>query len=223
MGRSNQPVFRDREDAAHQLVEKLKPFILRDPLVLGIPRGGVLTGAAIASELNAELDVVLARKLRAPRQPEFAIGAISENGEMDLNEEAVRHSQASVEYVEKELKFQLEEIERRKQLIRQVRPPSKMSGRSVIVTDDGIATGTTMIAALKAVRLEEPYELIAAVPVAPPNRLDDLKRYCDTAICLLSPRDFWAVGNFYTDFTPVEDEDVLRLLRESTIRKLHCS
>ncbi len=218
MAKRNESMFHDREDAAGQLAEKLKSLDLRDPLVLGIPRGGVLTGAILASELNAELDVVLARKLCAPAQPEYAIGAISENGEVDLNEEALRLSRATVDYLEMERERQLEEIDRRKRLIRQIRPPATIAGRSVIVTDDGIATGATMIAALKAVRLQKPHEVIAAVPVAPPNRLTEIEQYCDKVICLLAPKDFWAVGGFYTDFTQVEDEDVLRLLREASTR-----
>lgn len=219
MPRKRFNVFVDRENAARQLARELPLDRLRDPLVLGIPRGGVETGAVLADELDAELDVVLSRKLRAPHQPEYALGAVSESGQVDLNEEAVWLTGASDEYIDRERRFQLEEIARRKQLIRQVRPPARVAGRSVIVTDDGIATGATMIAALRTVRLQQPHEMIAAIPVAPPNRLEDVHQYCDAVVCLMAPDDFWAVGQFYRNFDPVEDEKVLRLLREAGARK----
>jgi predicted phosphoribosyltransferase len=208
-------VFRDREDGGRRLAELLKGRAFRDPLVLAIPRGGVVTGAALARELGAELDVVLARKLRAPFQPEFAIGAIAEDGHVTLNPGAADMAGASDEYLDGEKRHQLGEIERRKKLFRAVRPAARIAGRSVIVTDDGIATGSTMIAALQAVRARHPYELIVAVPVASPDRLAEVRRWCDAAVCLLAPEEFWAVGQFYEQFSTVEDDDVVRLLREA--------
>lgn len=208
--------FRDRADAGRQLGERLKGRTLRDPLVLAIPRGGVATGLALARELGAELDVVLSRKLRAPFQPEYAIGAISEDGQVTLNPDAAYLSNASKKYLEEEKRHQLGEISRRRKLFRAVRPAAPIAGRSVIVTDDGIATGSTMIAALQAVRAREPHELIMAVPVAPPERLEQMRRLCDEAICLLAPDDFYAVGQFYEEFDTVEDEEVVRMLREAT-------
>jgi putative phosphoribosyl transferase len=215
MAGQTQSSFSDRRDAARQLATKLKSSALRDPLVLGIPRGGVVLAAVLAHELNADLDVVLARKLCAPGLPEYAIGAISENGEADLNAAAIRLTGASAEYVESEKRSQLKVIEERKNMYRQVRPPVSITGRSVIVTDDGIATGATMIAALKSIGTQRPYELIAAIPVAPEGRLEEIQRLCRTVICLLVPPDFRSVGQFYNDFSAVDDQDVLRILREN--------
>jgi predicted phosphoribosyltransferase len=207
--------FRDRADGGRQLGERLKGRKLRDPLVLAIPRGGVASGLALARELGAELDVVLSRKLRAPFQPEYAIGAISEDGQLTLNPGAAEASGASEEYLEEEKRHQLGEIARRKKLFRTVRPEAPIAGRSVIVTDDGIATGSTMIAALQAVRAQQPFELIMAVPVAPLERLEQMRRLCDESVCLLAPEDFYAVGQFYEEFNTVEDEEVVRMLREA--------
>jgi predicted phosphoribosyltransferase len=205
--------FRNRGDGGRQLGERMKGRELRDPLVLAIPRGGVATGLALARELGAELDVVLSRKLRAPFQPEYAIGAIAEDGHVTLNPDAGAAG-ASEEYLEEEKRHQLGEIARRKKLFRAARPAAPIEGRSVIVTDDGIATGSTMIAALQAVRAQKPHELIMAVPVAPPERLEHMRHLCDEVVCLLAPEDFYAVGQFYEEFNTVEDEEVVRMLRE---------
>jgi predicted phosphoribosyltransferase len=206
-------MFRDREQAALLLAQQFKGRVLHDPLVLAIPRGGVATGAVLARELGAELDVVLSRKLRAPGQSELAVGAIAEDGRIYLNYHARGLPDLTDEYLAEERRHQLGEIARRKSLIRSVRPPASVAGRSVIVTDDGIATGSTMIAALHVAREQNPHELIVAVPVAPPGRLGEIRRHCDEAICLLTPDDFWAIGQFYADFSPVEDAEVVELLR----------
>ncbi len=215
MSRATTQTFRDRADAARRLAELLKGRALRAPLVLAIPRGGVAIGAVLARELGAELDVVLSRKLRSPFQPEYAIGAVSEDGKVTLNPDAWIVTDVSDSDVEAEKRYQLDEIERRKRLIRGVRPAAPVAGRSVIVTDDGIATGSTMIAALQTVRARHPHELIVAVPVAAPERLAEVRQWCDEAVCLLAPERFWAIGQFYEDFDPVEDAEVVRLLRES--------
>ncbi len=209
-------MFLDREDAAHRLAAKLIGRPLHDPLVLAIPRGGVVTGAVLARDLGAELDVVLARKLRAPGQPELAIGAIAEDGQTYLNHHARDFLDAIEDYLAVERHHQLGEISRRRQLFRAVRPPAGIVGRSVIVADDGIATGSTMIAALQAVRTQKPRELIAAAPVASPDRLEEVRHWCDEVVCLLAPEHFWAVGQFYDDFRPVEDEEAVELLRCSS-------
>jgi predicted phosphoribosyltransferase len=207
-------MFHDRQDAAYQLAKKFKGRKLRDPLVLAIPRGGVATGAVLARELGAELDVVLSRKLRAPEQPELAIGAVSEDGSVYFNHHAQQYLDLMEEYLAEEREHQMAEIARRKKLFRAVRPRASISGRSVIVTDDGIATGSTMIAALQTVRTRKPHELIVAVPVASPDRLEEVAHWCDEVVCLLSPQVFWAIGQFYEDFRQVEDEEVVEMLRE---------
>lgn len=206
--------FHDRTDAGQQLGERLKGRDFRDPLVLAIPRGGIVVGLALARAIGAELDVVLARKLRAPYQPEYAIGAISEDGRVTLNPEAASVAGATEEYLEEEKQHQLDEIARRKELFRAVRSPAGVAGRSVIVTDDGIATGSTMIAALQSLRAQGPHELLAVVPVAAPDRLEQVRRLCET-VCLLAPKGFSAVGQFYDDFHTIEDEEVVAALRES--------
>jgi putative phosphoribosyl transferase len=209
-------VFRNREDAARQLAARLRERPLRRPLVLGIPRGGVVLGAVLARELGADLDVVLARKLRAPGQPELALGAVAEDGSVFINPLAQRYPGATPEYLEEERQWQSDEIARRSALFRSVRPRAPVADRSVIVTDDGLATGATMLAALQSLASaagERPQEVIVAVPVAAPGRVEAVAPWCDEVVCLLSPEDFRAVGEFYRDFRTVEDEEVLELLR----------
>ena len=209
-------MFQDREDAARQMADKLKGRELYDPLVLAIPRGGVVTGVVLARELDAELDVVLSRKLRHPWQPELALGAVSESGHMVLNPNCSEEGGFSDEYLHEERRRQLDEISRRSKLFRAVRPQASITGRSVIVTDDGIATGATMLAALQSLKEQHPREVIVAVPVASPDRLIEVRRWCDDVVCLLSPPSFWAVGQFYRDFSPVEDSEVVEFLRAET-------
>ncbi|MCS7046009.1 MAG: phosphoribosyltransferase family protein [Gemmataceae bacterium] len=206
-------MFRDRRDAALQLAAVLKRRPLHRPVVLAIPRGGVVTGAILAHELGAELDVVLSRKLRAPHQPEYALGAVCEDGHVYLNPHVREELAVSDAYIEKERRLQLHEIARRQKLFRAVRPRADLADRSVIVTDDGIATGATMIAALQTARGQGPRELLVAVPVAAPDRWQEILRWCDDGVCLATPAQFWAVGQFYEDFSPVEDEEALAWLR----------
>ena len=206
--------FHDRDEAGWQLVERLRGSRVEKPLVLAIPRGGVEVGAAIARGLGAELDVVLSRKLRSPHQPELAIGAVTENGEVYLNHFAAAMTDVGSSFIEAERRRQLDEIERRKTAIRSVRPRAKITGRTVILTDDGIATGATMIAALKMLRAAGAREIIVAVPVGAPDRIDALRPLCDRIVCLHEPIDFWAVGQFYRRFEQVSDTRVVELLRE---------
>jgi predicted phosphoribosyltransferase len=210
-------MFENREDAGQRLAGRLKERELFDPLVLGISRGGVVVGAALARELCAELDIVLSRKLRAPGQPELAIGAISEDGGVYL----LPHTEDLLgfpdDYLTEERRLQLGVIARRKRLFRRIRPQAEVAGRSVIITDDGIATGSTMIAALLATKMKSPREIIVAVPVASPDRLKEVRHWCDDLICLLSPERFWAIGQCYRDFSQVEDEQVLDLLRKAVV------
>ncbi len=211
-------MFQDREDGARQLANLLRYRQFHDPLVLAIPRGGVVTGAVLARELGAELDVVLARKLRAPNQSEAAIGAIGEDGFVYLNTDIRKISDPLADYLADERAYQTVEIQRRAALFREVRPRAKIAGRSVIVTDDGIATGSTMVAALHFARAQKPRELIVAVPVASPDRLEEIRRHCDEALAFLTPPDFWAVGQYYDEFGQVEDDQVVEILKHSMNR-----
>ena len=207
-------MFDDREDGALQLAEKLKPLSLRAPLVLAIPRGGVVTGATIAHALDADLDVVLAHKLRAPHQPELGVGAVGEDGEAIFNRAAIAAAHAGEQNLEIERRRQLAEIERRRKPFRTGRPAVPIRDRTVILTDDGITTGSTMLAAMDAVNAKGPQELIVAVPVGPPDRLLALRNRCDRVICLIAPPTFSAVGEFYRRLEPVSDETVMTLLRQ---------
>jgi predicted phosphoribosyltransferase len=211
-----EPLFYDRPDAARQLAERLKEsegLELRDPLVLGVPRGGAVIAAELAKQLNFDMDVALARKLRHPVQPELAIGAVSEDGEVYLNARA-RPADVNDEYLQEERDRRLEEFVRHRDLFRGVRVAASIAGRSVIITDDAIATGSTMFAVLQIAKAKEAHETIVAVPVAPPQRLEQIRQQCDLAICLSMPDPFWAVGGSYGDFERVSDECVCELLRE---------
>lgn len=210
----NHRTFADREEAGWMLVERLRDERLERPLVLAIPRGGVEIGAVLARGLGAELDVVLSRKLRAPHQPELALGAVAETGEVHLNHFAAAMTDVGDVFIERERQRQLAEIARRRELYRAVRPRAEIGGRTVIVTDDGIATGATMIAALHTVRAAGAREVIVAVPVGAPDRIDALRPLCDRVICLQEPAWFWAIGQFYRDFAQVPDERVVELLRD---------
>jgi putative phosphoribosyl transferase len=207
-------MFRDREDAAHQLAERLAGRALRDPIVLGIPRGGIILGAVLARELDADLDVTLAQKLGVPGQPELALGAVGEDGQVHLNPEVRIHLDLPPDYVSRERKARIAEIARRREAYRAVRPAAPLAGRSVILTDDGIATGATMIAALRVIRAQGPHEVIVAVPVGSPERVDEVRRHCDQIICLRRPADFRAISQYFADFSQVSEEEVLDILRE---------
>ncbi|MFN7813306.1 MAG: phosphoribosyltransferase [Planctomycetia bacterium] len=207
-------LFKDRAEAGWMLVERLRGEQLDKPLVLAIPRGGVEIGAVLARGLGAELDVVLSRKLRAPHQPELALGAVSETGVVYLNHFAAAMTDAGDAYVEAERARQMGEIERRRELFRAVRPQAAIRGRTVILTDDGIATGATMIAAARTVRAAAPREIIVAVPVASPDRLDAIRPLCERVVCLIESEAFFAIGQFYRDFDQVEDDRVVELLRD---------
>lgn len=204
-------MFADRSDAAQRLARALEQYKGRNPLVLGIPRGAVPMARDIARALGGEVDVVLVRKLRAPGQREFAIGAIDESGWSYLNPEAsLVH--VSDEYLQAEKEEQLATMRARRRAYTAQRAPIDPAGRIVIVVDDGLATGSTMIAALHALREKKPAKLVCAVPVAPPDTLERVRPLADELVCLESPRDFWAVSQFYASFPQVDDDEVVAAL-----------
>lgn len=213
ISRSGEP-FKNRQEAGRLLSEELKSYQSPKAVALGIPRGGVIVAQEIARILNADLDIVLTRKLRAPGQPELAIGSVAENGKLFLNDYVVRGLGIGQAYIQQEKQFQMAEIKRRSDLFRRVYPRVPLAGRIVILTDDGVATGATTQAAIWAVRHEEPGKLIAAFPVGSEETLKRLAGDVDEMVCLRVPLFFSAVGQFYEYFEAVEDDEVLKILAE---------
>ena len=208
-------IFNNREHAGELLARRLIRYKGKNPLVLGIPRGAVPMAKIIADALAGDLDVVLVRKLGYPGQPELAIGAIDESGNTFLADYA---ADVEVAYLEAEKKEQSEVIRRRRALYTPARPPLDPQNRIVIVVDDGIATGATMVTALRAIRAKNPKKLIAAVAVASSQAARSIAHECDTLVCLDVPAEFYAVGQFFRDFSQVADEDVIETLRQSEVR-----
>jgi len=207
--------FLDRSTAGRLLGERLRALHLRPPLiVLALPRGGVPVGAAVAQALQAPLDLLLVRKIGAPWQKELALAAVVEGDPPDIviDEEVQRGVGAHTEYIESQAQVQLREIARQRQAYLSGRAAAPVQGSTVIVVDDGIATGTTMRAALKALRRRQPAALVLAVPVAPRDTLEQLRAEVDQVVCLDMPVPFFAVGEHYQHFHQVEDDEVIEAL-----------
>jgi putative phosphoribosyl transferase len=201
--------FRNREEAASQLADRLAAYRGQHPLVLGVPRGAVPMASLIAEALGGDLDVVLVRKLRAPGQPELAIGAVDEAGTVLKGQ---YFDIASDEYVRGEIRTQLEILRRRRELYTRAQKAVDPSGRVVIIVDDGVATGSSMLSAIRAIRAQRPGRLVIAIGVAPPATLARLRAEVDEVVCLHSPADFHAVGQFFEVFSEVTDAMVVEAL-----------
>ncbi len=211
--------YRDRTDAGSRLGAAVVAAGYGDletpPLVLGIPRGGVPVAAEVAHHAGGELSVVMAHKVGAPGNPEFAIGAIAGDGEPLINDDVVHRLRIPQAYIDAEVARQREEIQRREMTYRSGRPAPLVADRTVIVVDDGVATGSTLIAVLRSVRAAGPSRLCCAIPVGPPDTVQRLAAEVDEVVCPLQPQLFMAVGSWYDDFSQVSDSAVLAVLQAS--------
>lgn len=211
-------LFTDRKEAGQKLVktEALKKLKgAKDVVVLGVPRGGVVTAAEVAKLLNVPLDVVIARKIGAPADPEFALGAVGEKGEVYLNPDVSYEYTKDNPYIKEEIARQREEVKRRLKLFRGNKKPVSLKNKIVIIVDDGIATGSTMIAAIHSVKEEKPKKVIVAIPVAPTESIEEIKKEADEVVCLSISDFFFAVGQFYSSFEQTEDREVKEILGSS--------
>ena len=209
--------FQDRVAAGKALAKAVARRKYADPVVLALPRGGVPVAVEVARALRAPLDLVLVRKIGVPMQPELAAAAVVDGGEPEIvvNEDVVELSGITRAYIDEQAKIEIKEIERRRGAYLAGRPRAPLEGRSVIVVDDGIATGASVRAALKALRRKKPKALILAVPVAPSESIEALRAEVDEVVCLETPDPFYAIGMHYRDFHQVPDEEVVRLLAEA--------
>lgn len=219
-------LFRDRDEAGQALAARLLHMRLAPPVVvLALPRGGVPIGAAVARALGAPLDLLMVRKIGLPWQPELALAAVvdGERPEIVIDEEVADHSGVEHDYIEKQALIELREIDRRRRLYLEGRAAVAVEGCTAIVVDDGIATGTTVRAALKALRRSHPARLMLAVPVAPADTIAALRSEVDDIVCLSQPYPFRAIGEHYADFHQVSDDEVLAALASSTAEPARAS
>jgi predicted phosphoribosyltransferase len=214
------PMFQDRIQAAHALTIPLKRFASeKDVLVVGLPRGGVPIARIVADALHAELDVCLVRKLGVPWQPELALGALAEGDVRVLDDALIRECDIDAAAIDRLVQAARVEIERRSALYRGSRPPAKVEGRLVIVVDDGLATGSTMFAAVRALRARGAGHIVVAIPVAPPSTVRALEREADDVVCLETHEPFYSVGTWYESFNQVDDKTVQEALVTSVPKK----
>jgi putative phosphoribosyl transferase len=205
--------FRDRRQAGRILAERLTVYADRpDVLVLALPRGGVPVGFEVAQALQVPLDVFIVRKLGVPGHEELAMGAIASGGVLVLNEDVVRSLMIPEDVIQRVAAREQQELERRERAYRGTRPAPDVKDRTVILVDDGLATGSTMMAAAKALRQQQPAEIVVAVPVAAPSTCHKLRSVADDVVCVLMPEMFYAVGQWYADFSQTTDEEVRELL-----------
>ena len=208
-------IFKDRVDAGRRLAEALSGFKGTNPIVLGIPRGGVVVANEVAKAIGGRLDIVVTRKIEAPGEPEYALGAVTQEGDVILDRQAAETLGASKEYLDLQVKQKKEEVKERVKRFRGDAPSPELGGKVVIIVDDGIATGSSIGAAVMSVRKRHPTEVIVAVPVAPPDALETLSEDGTTILCLETPVEFLAIGEFYSTFDQVEDGEVKRILEQS--------
>ena len=205
-------MFKDREEAGRMLARQLVQYRGKDAIVYALPRGGVMLGFEVARFIDAPLDLVIARKIGHPENPEYAIGAVTEEGEMFCNEKEKKELDAS--WLAEEIKKEQKEAKRRREAYLEGRPRLSAKGKIAIVIDDGVATGLTLLSALKSIRKDEPKELVVAVPVAPNDVVETLRSAADTVVVLMDEKMYLgAVGAYYHNFPQVSDEEVIELLK----------
>jgi predicted phosphoribosyltransferase len=211
--------FRDRVEAGQKLATRLD-FLKDEPhvVVLAIPRGGVVVGAEVARALDAPLDVCITRKIGAPFNPELALGAVASDGTLYLDDLLIAELGVPRQEIEAETAEQIREIARRAKTYRKGRPALNVADQIAVLTDDGVATGSTTLVALRALNKQNPARLILAIPVAPPQVIPTLARECDQVVVLDTPEPFWAVGRFYREFDQTTDAEVVELLEEAAKR-----
>jgi putative phosphoribosyl transferase len=213
-------MFVDRRDGGLQLAEKLGHYKGRkEVIVLALPRGGAVTGFVIAQTIGAQLDVLIVRKIGFPGQEELAIGAVSETGAVVLNQNIISYGGVTEKYIEGAVSAQKEEIARRIRLYRGGKQLEKLDGKTIVLVDDGVATGATMKAAIATLKEEKMERLVVAVPVSPRDTADELSAMADEFICLYAPSDFLAVGNYYRAFAQVTDDEVVKILKEARMSR----
>jgi putative phosphoribosyl transferase len=208
-------LFSNRIEAGKKLAQSLQGAVGRDAIVLAIPRGGVIVGYEVARKLKVPLDLIIPRKIGAPDNPELAIGAIAEDGTIIIDNSLIKYLGVSKSYISEESKRQLAEIQRRLRLYRGETPYPDLRDKEVIIVDDGIATGSTMKAAVASTRVRGAKTVIIAVPVCPGSSVSELEKEADRVICLQTPEPFYAIGQFYGDFDQISDQEVIDLLKQS--------
>lgn len=206
------PLFKDREEAGKKLAQALDKFVGRQAVVLGMPRGGVVVATEVAQALDAPLDIVVTRKIGAPGEPEFALGAVTQEEEVIVDRQAAESVGATAEYLREEARKKKSEVRERMRSLRGDLPYPNLEGKIVIIVDDGIATGNSMRAAVQSVRRRGPKEVVVAVPVGPSEVVAEIAREGAQVVCLEQPSFFFAIGQFYNNFEQVDDSEVRRLL-----------
>lgn len=215
----NHSLFRDRVEAGRKLAGALTELKGKDLVILAIPRGGVVVAAEVAKALGAPLDIVVTRKIEAPGEPEYALGAVTQEGDVIMDRQAAESLGASKEYLDSQVKKKREEVNERMKKFRGDAPYPNLEGKVVVIVDDGIATGSSVGAAVMSIRKRKPKEIVVAVPVAPQDAVEVLTGDGTRVVCLETPGPFLAIGEFYGTFDQVEDEEVKQILDRSRSRR----
>ena len=212
-------LFRNRTEAGRKLAAALTEFKDKDLIILAIPRGGVVVACEVAKALGAPLDIVVTRKIEAPGEPEYALGAVTQEGDVIMDRQAAESLGATEEYLDSQVKKKREEVNERMKRFRGDAPYPDLEGKVVIIVDDGIATGSSVGAAVMSVKKRKPKEIVVAVPVAPKDAVETLTVDGNRVVCLETPGPFLAIGEFYGTFDQVEDEEVKSILDRSWSRR----